>query len=144
MPSNTATTSISNFSIATVYTARDFAGYTLQHLKAMYPTRWQEAAHHFGVELPESTVARIKQTVIEQQVWDFYPTTQPVIDKMLNQAQIQPHHRVLEPTNSVRPTALLWNREARLLVLAIWLKQPLKQEPRKLIVSRLTFCYRKL
>ncbi len=96
MPSSTA--SVKNFSTATVYTARDFTGYTLQHLKAMYPFSWREAAHHYGVPLPKSTVAQIKQTAIEQQVWDFYPTTQSIIDKMLNLTQIKPHHRVLEPS----------------------------------------------
>ena len=32
-----------------VYKASDFHGYTLQHLKAMYPTHWQNAAQHFGI-----------------------------------------------------------------------------------------------
>ena len=93
-----STASVKNFSTATVYTARDFTGYTLQHLKAMYPRSWQEAAHHYGVPLPEPTVEQIKQTAIAKQVWDFYPTTTPIIQKMLNQALIQPHHRVLEPS----------------------------------------------
>jgi hypothetical protein len=35
-----------------VFTARDFPGYTLQHLKSMYPTHWQSAAQHFGIPLP--------------------------------------------------------------------------------------------
>ena len=90
--------SVKGFSPTTVYTARDFTGYTLQHLKAMYPRSWEEAAHHFGLTLPESTVERIKKTAIEQQVWDFYPTTKPIIQKMIAVAQIQPHHRVLEPS----------------------------------------------
>lgn len=34
-----------------VYSARDFPGYTLQHLKSMYPLSWQSAAHHFGIPL---------------------------------------------------------------------------------------------
>ena len=34
-------------------TARDFGGYTLDHLKKMYPTSWRNAADHFGVEVPE-------------------------------------------------------------------------------------------
>ena len=34
-----------------VYTASDFPGYTLQHLKAMYPTHWQSAALHFGINV---------------------------------------------------------------------------------------------
>ena len=98
MSSSTASASISNFSTATVYTARDFTGFTLQHLKAMYPLSWEEAAQHYGVELPNSTAEQIKKTAIEKQVWDFYPTTTPIIQKMLNQALIQPHHRVLEPS----------------------------------------------
>ena len=98
---SSSTASVPSFSSATVYTARDFSGYTLQHLKAMYPNSWQEAAHHFGVTLLESTVEQIKQTAIEQQVWDFYPTNQSVIQKMLSLAQLQPHHRVLEPSAGV-------------------------------------------
>ena len=53
-------------STATVYTARDFTGYTLQHFKAMYPLYWEEAVHHYGVALPEPTVEQIKKTAIEQ------------------------------------------------------------------------------
>jgi hypothetical protein len=34
-----------------VFTARDFPGYTLQHLKSMYPVSWQSAAQHFGIPL---------------------------------------------------------------------------------------------
>lgn len=96
MPSSTAT--VKGFSNATVYTARDFPGYTLQHLKAMYPNSWSEAAHHFGVALPELTVEQIKQTAIAQKVGDFYPTTKSVVQKMLTLAQLKPHHQVLEPS----------------------------------------------
>jgi hypothetical protein len=96
MPSSTAT--VSSFSNATVYTARDFTGYTLQYLKAMYPNSWSEAAHHFGVALPELTVEQIKQIAIEQKVWDFYPTTKSVVQKMLTLAQLKPHYQVLEPS----------------------------------------------
>lgn len=77
--------SVSSFSSATIYTARDFSGYTLQHLKAMYPNRWREAASHFGLILPELTVEQIKQTAIDQQVWDFYPTSDRLINQMLTQ-----------------------------------------------------------
>lgn len=34
-----------------VYTAKDFPGFTLQHLKSMYPVNWQSAAKHFGIPL---------------------------------------------------------------------------------------------
>ena len=34
-------------------TAADFGGYTLEHLKIMYPHNWREAAIHFGLEIPE-------------------------------------------------------------------------------------------
>jgi len=34
-----------------VYTASDFPGYTLKHLQAMYPTRWEDAARHFGIPI---------------------------------------------------------------------------------------------
>ena len=33
-------------------TAADFGGYTIEHLKSMYPTSWREAAIHFGLEVP--------------------------------------------------------------------------------------------
>lgn len=81
-----------------IYTASDFPDYTLQHLQAMYPSRWKEAALHFGISLPEPSIEQIKQTAIEQQVWDFYPTNKPIIQKMLAIAEIQPHHYVLEPS----------------------------------------------
>lgn len=95
-----STTSVSSFSSATVYTARDCSGYTLQHLKAMYPTKWQEAAHHFGIDpaICIEEVSKIKQTAIEQQVWDFYPTDESVIQKMIAVGDLQPHHYVLEPS----------------------------------------------
>ena len=94
-------TSNSSSSTATVYTARDFGGYTLQHLKAMYPHSWQEAALHFGIRPTasnESEVRQIKQTAIEQQVWDFYPTPIDAIAKILEVAQLDPKHLVLEPS----------------------------------------------
>ena len=34
-------------------TAADFGGYTIDHLKKMYPTNWQEAAIHFDLEVLE-------------------------------------------------------------------------------------------
>ena len=86
---------------ANVYTARDFSGYTLQHLKAMYPNSWQEAALHFGINSDvstESEVSQIKQTAIKQQVWDFYPTPSSAIAKMLEVAQLDHKHSVLEPS----------------------------------------------
>ena len=97
-PNHSLNTSNFSSSTTTVYTAKDFSGYTLQHLKAMYPNRWREAAKHFGVALPELTVEQIKQTAIDQQIWDFYPTTKAIADKMLLLAQIQPCHSVLEPS----------------------------------------------
>ena len=94
-------TSNSSFSTATVYTAVDFSGYTLQHLKAMYPHSWREAALHFGINpatSTESEVCQIKQTAIEQQVWDFFPTPPEAIAKILEVAQLDPKHSVLEPS----------------------------------------------
>jgi hypothetical protein len=38
-------------SLLPVYSARDFSGFTLQHLKAMYLSHWQGAALHFGLSL---------------------------------------------------------------------------------------------
>jgi hypothetical protein len=35
------------------FTASDFGGYTIEHLKVMYPNNWQEAAIHYGLEVPE-------------------------------------------------------------------------------------------
>ena len=35
------------------FTAADFGGYTIEHLKVMYPNNWQEAAIHYGLEVPE-------------------------------------------------------------------------------------------
>jgi hypothetical protein len=36
---------------AEVKTARDFKGYTIEHIKKMYPNKWQEAARYFGLEV---------------------------------------------------------------------------------------------
>ncbi|MBE9168659.1 hypothetical protein IQ238_14480 [Pleurocapsales cyanobacterium LEGE 06147] len=33
-----------------VRTARDFVGYTIEHIQKMYPHNWQEAARYFGLE----------------------------------------------------------------------------------------------
>ena len=34
-----------------IYTASDFPGYTLKHMKAWYPRNWKQAAIHFGISL---------------------------------------------------------------------------------------------
>jgi hypothetical protein len=34
-----------------VKTARDFGGYTIEHIKKMYKNKWEEAARHFGLEV---------------------------------------------------------------------------------------------
>ena len=34
-------------------TAADFGGYTIEHLKSMYPNSWREAAIHYGLEVSE-------------------------------------------------------------------------------------------
>lgn len=94
-------TSKPSFSTATVYTARDFSGYTLQHLKTMYPHSWPEAALYFGIHPAisnESEVCLIRQTAIKQQVRDFYPSPSNAIAKMLEVAQLDPKHSVLEPS----------------------------------------------
>ena len=57
-------------------------------------------------------VAHIKHTAISQGLCDFYPTCDCVINKMVFVADIQPHHRILKPTNSVRPTLHDCNGEA--------------------------------
>lgn len=100
-PTRPVSTSHPSFSTSTVYTAVDFEGYTLQHLKAMYPTRWQEAAFHFGISPTisvEPQISQIKQTAIQQQVWDFYPTPKEIILKMLEVTQLDSQHLVLEPS----------------------------------------------
>ncbi|WP_052055865.1 hypothetical protein [Myxosarcina sp. GI1] len=43
-----------NLSRLPVFTAKDAVGFTLQHLKAMYPNSWEDAALHFGIPLPRS------------------------------------------------------------------------------------------
>ena len=35
------------------YKASDFSGYTLEHIKSMYPNSWREAARHFGLFVEE-------------------------------------------------------------------------------------------
>jgi hypothetical protein len=34
-----------------VKTARDFGGYTIEHMKKMYGNKWEEAARYFGLEV---------------------------------------------------------------------------------------------
>jgi hypothetical protein len=34
-----------------VKTARDFGGYTIEHMKKMYGNKWEEAAKYFGLEV---------------------------------------------------------------------------------------------
>ena len=48
--------------------------------------------------LVDLEVAHIKHTAIQQGIWDFYPTTQLVIDKMMAIAHLQKNHYVLEPS----------------------------------------------
>ena len=48
--------------------------------------------------LIELEVRQIKQKAIAQGIWDFYPTPDAVIEKMIAIAKFQPHHRVLEPS----------------------------------------------
>jgi protein-L-isoaspartate O-methyltransferase len=48
--------------------------------------------------LVQLEVQQLKQNAIAQGVWDFYPTTKPIITKMLQIAQVNPSHRVLEPS----------------------------------------------
>jgi hypothetical protein len=40
----------------------------------------------------------IRQLALEQGFWDFYPTPPLLVQQMLELADIQPHHRVLEPS----------------------------------------------
>lgn len=48
--------------------------------------------------LVQLEVQQIKQNAIAQGIWDFYPTTKPIITKMLQIAQVKPSHRILEPS----------------------------------------------
>jgi hypothetical protein len=34
-----------------VFSARNFSGFTIQHLKVWYPNHWQRAALHFGLSI---------------------------------------------------------------------------------------------
>lgn len=43
-------------------------------------------------------IAQIRRTAIERKIWDFFPTHELVIKKMLSLAQMSRHHRVLEPS----------------------------------------------
>ena len=56
------------------------------------------AAEQLKQTLTRIQVQQLKRTVITQGVWGFYPTPQPIIDKMLSKAHLQPHHHVLEPS----------------------------------------------
>ena len=47
---------IENKPLLPVYTAASFSGYTIEHMKAWYPNRWQEAAKHFGIPLTSAPV----------------------------------------------------------------------------------------
>ena len=63
----------------------------------------QNQQHYFEFSQLQQTlidleVARIRHSAISQGVWDFYPTCQHIIQKMLTFAQVLPHHRVLEPS----------------------------------------------
>lgn len=42
---------VENQSLLPVYTASDFSGFTVEHLKVWYPTHWRQAAHHFGISV---------------------------------------------------------------------------------------------
>jgi protein-L-isoaspartate O-methyltransferase len=48
--------------------------------------------------LVQLEVQQIKQNAIAQGIWDFYPTTKPLITKMLQIAQVKPSHRQSEPS----------------------------------------------
>ena len=39
-----------NLPLLPVYSASDFSGFTLDHMKAWYPQHWQQAAQHFGID----------------------------------------------------------------------------------------------
>ena len=56
------------------------------------------AAEQLKQTLTRIQVRQLKRTAITQGAWDFYPTPQPIIDKILSKADLQPHHRVLEPS----------------------------------------------
>ena len=71
---------------------------TLQNLDLNLYDRHASAINSIKQTLTQIEVAKIKHTAISQGVWDFYPTAEAVIQKMIALAQIQPHHRILEPS----------------------------------------------
>ena len=56
------------------------------------------AAGQLKQTLTQIQVQQLKRTAIAQGIWDFYPTPQFIIDKMLAKAHLQPHHHILEPS----------------------------------------------
>jgi hypothetical protein len=68
-----------------------------------------EVPNHYHDDIAQA-LARLKQTLtsidvrqlkcaaLSQGVWDCFPTTDPIINKMISLAAIKSHHRVLEPS----------------------------------------------
>lgn len=71
---------------------------TLRSLDLDLDDQDSSAVANLKQTLTQIEVAKIKQTAITQGIWDFYPTTEAIIQKMVALAQIQPHHHVLEPS----------------------------------------------
>lgn len=71
---------------------------TLQNLDPHLTQDHASAIAQIKQTLTQIEVEQIKQIAIAQGVWNFYPTNETVIQKMLSVAEIQPHHRILEPS----------------------------------------------
>ena len=61
---------------------------TIKSLDFDFHDRHSSAITRLKQTLTQIEVAQIKQTAISQGIWDFYPTTKPVIDKMMAIAQL--------------------------------------------------------
>jgi protein-L-isoaspartate O-methyltransferase len=71
---------------------------TLKNLDLKLDRPHTDAIAQLKDTLTRLEVEQIKQTAIAIGIWDFYPTPQSVIEQMLIFAELQPHHRVLEPS----------------------------------------------
>ncbi|BAZ47061.1 hypothetical protein NIES4102_42200 (plasmid) [Chondrocystis sp. NIES-4102] len=45
---------IENKPLLPIYSASDFSGFTIAHLKTWYPNHWRQATLHFGLTVPHS------------------------------------------------------------------------------------------
>lgn len=72
--------------------------YTLSHFNRDLYTHHSSSLTRLKQTLVDLEVAQIRHTAISQGFWDFYPTSDRVILKMLLVADIHPYHHILEPS----------------------------------------------